>query len=97
MAVFGSEKLDAKKIKLDTTVFGITYPDPDVNINAKREKAVKVAYKDLDGEGKTDAVFTFKAAPAALYGFENVKRDLWFFAEAAGSKISGFDTVKITK
>ena len=97
VAVFGSAALDVRTIKLETTRFGVAYPDSDVNINSKREKALKVVYEDLDGDGELDAVFTFRAAAVAAYGFENVKTDLWFFAEAEGRKIGGFDVVRLVK
>lgn len=97
VAVFGDQDLNVKAIKTDSTLFGIAYPNPDVDINAKREKAVKTQYKDLDGDGTLDAVFTFKTGPATAYGFENVKTDLWFFAETPERKIGGFDIVKLLK
>lgn len=97
VAVFGSASLDVRTIDLETTRFGVTYPDSDVAVNAKREKALKAVYRDLNGDGRLDAVFTFKATAAAAWGFEGVKTDLWFFAEAEGRKIGGFDVVRIVK
>ena len=67
VAIFGSDSLDVRTIDIETTRFGVTYPDSDVAVNAKREKALQAAYRDLNGDGRLDAVFTFKAAAAAAW------------------------------
>ena len=97
MVVFGEKGLDLSKAKKESFVFGITYPDPNVDVNLKRAKATKMALKDVNGDGVKDLVLTFPSDAAAKYGFEGVNTDLWLFGEIDGQKKGGFDLVRIIK
>lgn len=59
VVVFGEKGLDLSKAKKESFVFGITYPDPNVDVNLKRAKATKMALKDVNGDGVKDLVLTF--------------------------------------
>ena len=97
VVVFGERGLDLSKAKKESFVFGITYPDPNVDVNLKRAKATKMALKDVNGDGVKDLVLTFPSDAAAKYGFEGVNTDLWLFGEIDGQKKGGFDLVRIIK
>ena len=97
VVVFGEKGLDLSKAKKESFVFGITYPDPNVDVNLKRAKATKMALKDVNGDGVKDLVLTFPSDEAAKYGFEGVNTDLWLFGEIDGQKKGGFDLVRIVK
>lgn len=95
--VMGSKTLNASKFDADTALFGVTYPNPDVDINRDRAAAKKMEIKDVNGDGFADAVFTFPAASSVKHAFENVETDLWFYGTADGKKVGGFDVVKVVK
>lgn len=97
VAVLSSEDFDATKLDVKSALFGVTYPNPDVDINTDRAKAVKLEARDVDGDGRLDAVFTFPAAAAVKHAFADVKTDLWFFGKAGDVKVGGFDVVKVVK
>ena len=97
VVVFGEKGLDLSKAKKESFVFGITYPDPNVDVNLKRAKATKMALKDVNGDGVKDLVLTFPSDAAAKYGFDGVNTDLWLFGEIDGQKKGGFDLVRIVK
>lgn len=97
VVLFGSDDVDVTKADQKSFIFGVTYPNPDVDLYADRAKPTKVVLKDVDGDGRQDAVFTFPSDAAAKYGFEGVVTDLWLFGTVGGEKKGGFDLVKIVK
>lgn len=97
VVVFGEKGLDVTKAKKESFVFGITYPDPNVDVNMERAKATKMQVKDVNGDGVKDLVLTFPSDAAAKHGFEGVNTDLWLFGEIDGQKKGGYDLVRIVK
>ena len=97
VVVFGEKGLDVTKAKKESFVFGITYPDPNVDVNMERAKATKMQVKDVNGDGVKDLVLTFPSDAAAKHGFEGVNTDLWLFGEIDGKKRGGYDLVCIVK
>lgn len=97
VAVIGTEDVDVSKADQKSFIFGITYPNPDVDLNAKRPHAQKAVVADVNGDGIKDLVLTFPAAEAATYGFKNVVTDLWLYGTIDGKKTGGFNLVKIVE
>lgn len=51
VVVFGEKDLDVTKAKKENFVFGITYPDPNVDVNMELAKATKMQVKDVNADG----------------------------------------------
>ena len=97
VVVFGNKDLDVAKVKKESFIFGVTYPNPDVDLYKDRATAEKMTVKDVNGDGVKDLVLTFASDKAAKYGFADVRTDLWLFGEIDGEKKGGFDVVRIVK
>ena len=61
-------------------------------------QAVKVAFKDVNGDGKTDAVFTFvqKDVAKRLVAGTSV-HEVWLHGYVGDKRVSAMDTVKVIK
>ena len=61
-------------------------------------QAVKVTYKDVNGDGLTDAVFTFvqKDVAKRLVAGTSV-HDVWLHGYVGDKRVSAMDTVKVIK
>ena len=97
VVVFGNKDLDVTKAKKESFIFGVTYPNPDVDLYKDRATAEKMTVKDVNGDGVKDLVLTFASDKAVKYGFADVRTDLWLFGEIDGEKKGGFDVVRIVK
>lgn len=61
-------------------------------------QAVKVTYKDVNGNGLADAVFTFVQKDVAkLLVAGTLLHDVWLYDYAGDKRISSMDTVAVIK
>ena len=59
VVVFGEKGLDVTKAKKENFVFGITYPDPNVDVNMELAKATKMQVKDVNADGVNTDLWLF--------------------------------------
>ena len=59
VVVFGEKGLDVTKAKKESFVFGITYPDPNVDVNMELAKATKMQVKDVNVDGVNTDLWLF--------------------------------------
>ena len=59
-------------------------------------QAVKVAFKDVNGDGKTDAVLTFVQKDVAKYLVAGTSvHEVWLHGYVGDKRVSAMDTVKV--
>ena len=57
--------------------------------------AEKMVYKDVNNDGITDVVFTFKAKDVAKGAVAGAAMDLWLYTQINGHRVTGFDVVPV--
>lgn len=97
VVLFSKKGFDATKLDQSVTEFGSAWSDGNDELNRQRAKPVKVAFKDVNGDGMQDAVITFPVKGAVATTFEGVNTELFLFTKVNGKPVAGYDTVKIVK
>ena len=69
-------------------------------LNSRRQfknfaAAQTMEYKDVNGDGITDVVFTFKAKDLAKGAVPGAVMDLWLYTQINGHRVVGFDAVPV--
>lgn len=59
--------------------------------------AQSMQYRDVNGDGITDVVFTFKSDDLAKGAVAGAKMDLWLYTQINGHRVTGFDVVPVEK
>lgn len=54
-----------------------------------------MVYKDVNNDGITDVVFTFKAKDVAKGAVAGAAMDLWLYTQINGQRVTGFDVVPV--
>ena len=57
--------------------------------------AEKMVYKDVNNDGITDVVFTFKAKDVTKGAVAGAAMDLWLYTQINGHRVTGFDVVPV--
>ena len=57
--------------------------------------ATKMEYKDVNGDGLMDVVFTFKSKELAKGAVPGAVMDLWLYTQINGHRVTGFDAVPV--
>ena len=57
--------------------------------------AEKMVYKDVNNDGITDVVFTFKAKDVAKGAVAGAAMDLWLYTQITSHRVTGFDVVPV--
>ena len=57
--------------------------------------AQKMEYKDINGDGIEDVVFTFKSKDVTKGAVAGATMDLWLYTQVNGHRVTGFDIVPV--
>ena len=95
-ALLGSKDHSVKSANLSATRAGMSANQ----LNSTRKfgnfaPAQKMEYKDVNGDGIEDVVFTFKSKDVAKGAVAGATMDLWLYTQVNGHRVTGFDVVPV--
>ncbi len=97
VTLFSSKDLNAEKIDLKQTFFGDAYPDANLGRNSLVAAPASIEFKDIDGDGRKDAVLSFPVKAAVAQTVPGVNTQLYLWTKIEGEPVIAMDTVKIEK
>ena len=96
--LYGDNTLDVSKVDLKKVWLGAGRANVTSRILMADAmgQAVKVAFKDVNGDGKTDAVLTFVQKDVAKYLVAGTSvHEVWLHGYVGDKRVSAMDTVKV--
>lgn len=95
-ALLGSQTHSVLSANMDATRAGMSANQ----LNSTRQwknfaPAQSMTYKDVDGDGITDVVFTFKSKDVAKGAVPGAKMDLWLYTQINGHRVIGYDVIPV--
>lgn len=95
-ALLGSKDHSVKSANLSATRAGMSANQ----LNSTRKfqnfaPAQKMEYKDVNGDGIEDVVFTFKSKDVTKGAVAGATMDLWLYTQINGHRVVGFDVVPV--
>lgn len=97
VTLFSSKDINAEGIDPKQTFFGDGYPDGSLNRNLQLSNPTSVEFKDVNGDGKKDAILSFPVKAAVAQTFPGVMTQLYLWTKIEGEPVIAMDTVKIEK
>lgn len=97
VTLFSSKDIDAEGIDPKQTFFGDGYPDGSLNRNLQLTNPTSVEFKDVNGDGKKDAILSFPVKAAVAQTVPGVTTQLYLWTKIEGEPVIAMDTVKIEK
>ena len=95
-ALLGSKDHEVKGANIKATRAGMSANQ----LNSTRKftnfaPAQTVEFKDVNGDGFEDVVFTFKSKDLAKGAVPGALMDLWLYTQVNGHRVTGFDVVPV--
>lgn len=96
VVLYSDAKLDAAKIDLSKTHAGVGRSSIGTSgVVSKLAKPVAHAAKDMNGDGKSDMVLTFKSSELAKNMLPGAVYDIWLYTMDGKKRVAAFDSALI--
>ncbi len=96
IVLYSDKDLDATKIDLKRTYAGVGRASVgNTGVISQLAQPVKHEARDVDGDGKTDLVLSFKMKPLTLNMLAGANYDLWLYTYSGDERIAAMDDVLV--